>query len=128
NDVLVEEPAFLEKTNRRFRGKFIGAEFANADQVAQPLSLLGFRKLEKRIESVHFAFCRRLAVLRQRLKLSFHEFAQSAILKAVNDWTCPQKRKKENAAPRHNAAGFIDLAEQRCFFDCWETQRERTNR
>src|SRR4051812_14979734 len=51
NDVLVEEAAFLQEANCRFRRELIRSEFANADQIAKPICLFRFRKFEERIQT-----------------------------------------------------------------------------
>src|SRR5262245_25012095 len=117
DNVLIEESAFLQKTNGRFGSEFIGSEFANADEIAEAFSLLGFSKFKKRIQAMDFAFRRWFAVLRQRFKLGFHEFSKRTIFKAIDYWAGAEKREKENAAARHNTTGFIDLSQQCCFFD-----------
>ena len=49
NDVFIEESALLEETYGGFGSEFIRAEFADADQIAQPLGLLGLSHFEERI-------------------------------------------------------------------------------
>ena len=63
DDELVEEAAILEEPHGRFRREFVGAEFADADQVAQPLGFLRLGEFQEGIESMNLAARRRLAVL-----------------------------------------------------------------
>src|SRR5262245_22601249 len=62
DNVLIKESALLEKTYSRLRSKFIGSEFANADEIAQAFGLFGFSQFKKGIQAMHFAFCRWFAV------------------------------------------------------------------
>ena len=63
DDVFIEEPALLQEPHCGLRREFIRPEFANADEIAQPLGLLRLGKLEKRIQPVNFALGGRLAIL-----------------------------------------------------------------
>src|SRR5260370_16011510 len=77
DNVLVEKSAFLQEPDCGFRSEFVGSELAYADEIAKPLCLLRLNQLQKRIQSVHFAFRWWLAILRQRLELGLHELAES---------------------------------------------------
>src|SRR5688572_32083989 len=63
NDVLIKESAFLQKSHGRFGSKFVRSEFADADEITQPLRLIRLSQLEERLQTVHLALRGRLAVL-----------------------------------------------------------------
>src|SRR5262245_40656542 len=67
NNVFVEEAALFQEADCGLRGEFVHTKLANTDQVAEPLGLLRFRKLQKRIQSVNLAACWRLSILRKSL-------------------------------------------------------------
>src|SRR5437667_84366 len=103
DDVLVEKSAFFQKPDCGFWSEFIGPEFAHADQIAKPVCLIRFCQLQEGIQPMDFAYRGRLTVLRQRLDLRFHEFAESTIFKAFDYRSCSQVR--------HRAA-FYGVADQ----------------
>ena len=64
DDVLVKEPAVLQKPQRRLGREFIGSKLADTDQIPEPLRLLRFCQLDEGIQSVNFTRHGRFAILR----------------------------------------------------------------
>src|SRR5579884_865472 len=85
DDVLVEKAALFQKAYGRLRRELVGAEFADADEVAKSFSLFRFSHLEERVETVNLTARRRFADFRKGFDLRPDKFAQSTIFKAFND-------------------------------------------
>jgi len=117
DDVFIEEAGVLEETDGGFRSKFIGSEFANADEIPQPLGGFRFNEIEKRIQSVDLAAGRRFAILRERFELGFHEFSESAIFETFDDRSCPLERKVKDSPSRNKLAAVVDFSQQRGFLN-----------
>src|SRR4029077_14390266 len=66
HDVFIEESAVFQEAHSRFRSEFVSAEFAYADQIAQPFGLFRFGQIQERIQTMDFASSGRFSVLSQR--------------------------------------------------------------
>jgi hypothetical protein len=106
----------------------VGAKFADADEVAQPLGFFRFGKIQEWIEAVDFASGGWLSVLSERFELGLDEFSQRAIFKSFDDGTGSRRRRIEDASAWSQAPGLVDLAEQCGFFDGRTQQGKRSYR
>src|SRR5262245_5522150 len=63
DDVFIKESALLQKSYSGFGSEFIRAELTHADQIAQPLRLLGLRQFKKGVQAVQLTSRGGLTVL-----------------------------------------------------------------